>query len=121
MTTKDQDLFLDACSKILGGRYGEYFQYACEVYETVWAQHGEISRENEATRAANLVLLDAIKSAGVPNWRQYMKDNEKPPAAQYQTRQVQSVPAMQGSGKVGPQESKDLDLIQQAIDRSRAK
>lgn len=121
MTTKDQELFKKACRQILGHQFDEYYQHAKATYKRVKAQSDDFKQDNKALKAANLVLLDAIKSAGVPNWRQYMKDNEKPPAAQYQTRQVQAVPAMHGSGKVGQQESKDLDLIQQAIDRSRAR
>ena len=73
---KDQSLFKKACEKILGR---DWFQAvsaeARDAYKKATSLSDcDVKKANMGIRAGNLVLLEAIREAGVTNWRQFMDE-----------------------------------------------
>lgn len=75
---KDQLLFKRACEKILGK---DWFQAASmearEAYKkAVSLGDCDVKKANLGIRAGNLVLLEAIREAGITNWRGFMSEDK---------------------------------------------
>lgn len=60
--TKDDDLFLKHARRVLRGEFDLVMQDAAEAFK----KH---SRPSEAKRAANLLILSALKDIGEEHWR----------------------------------------------------
>lgn len=71
LKTKDDDLFLAHAKRVLGVDYSYVMDCARQAFQS-------IRRPSEAKRAANLVILDALKDIGEEHWRKPKEGNEPP-------------------------------------------
>lgn len=74
---KDDKEFIKAAKKILRGEFDLVINDARKAMERAHSEcTNDLHKINSARRAANLVILDAIKQFGVTNWREL--DQDKP-------------------------------------------
>ena len=90
LKTKDDDLFLAHAKRVLGSDYSYVMDCARQAFQS-------IMRPSEAKRAANLVILDALKEIGEEHWRKPKEAND-PPAKRIEIT-PQAVPPRKASAK----------------------
>ena len=106
LKTKDDDLFLAHAKRVLGSDYSYVMDCARQAFQS-------IRRPSEAKRAANMVILDALKDVGEEHWRKPKEGNE-PPAKRIEIT-PQAVPPRKEGDKKWTGES-----ILERADRERA-
>ena len=106
LKTKDDDLFLAHAKRVLGSDYSYVMDCARQAFQS-------IIRPSEAKRAANLVILDALKDIGEEHWRKPKEGNE-PPAKRIEVTPQAAPPRKEGAKKW------DGESILERADRERA-
>lgn len=90
LKTKDDEMFLAHAKRALGPDYNYVMDCAREAFQS-------ISRPSEAKRAANLVILQALKEIGEEHWR-VPKDGSNPPEKRIEIK-PQAVPPRKSGAK----------------------
>ena len=75
LRTKDDDLFLAHAKRALGGDFNYVMECARDAFQ-------KCSRPSEAKRAANLVILQALKDIDEHHWRKEKQPEDKAPRVQ---------------------------------------
>lgn len=91
LKTKDDDLFLAHAKRVLGSDYS----YVMDCARKAFQSH---SRPSKAKRAANLVILNALKEIGEEHWRK-PKEECEPQVKRIEIKPQALPPRKQGSKK----------------------
>lgn len=84
---KDDKAFINIAKQVLRGGFDLAISDASEAFQSAYSSEpNKLKRVNAARRAANLVILEALKEFGVTNWRELIKDKNARPQ-----RKVQNV------------------------------
>ena len=86
---KDDKIFMSIARKVLRSDFDMVVDDASSAFQSAYhSESNSLHKANAARRAANLVILGALKEYGVTNWRELTDNNKQPPSKRVPVKPV---------------------------------
>lgn len=77
IATKEDKAMFKAAKVILRGGFDDVVKEAKQAFESAYSScNSDLKRNNAARRAANQVILAAMRKKGVSNWKEFIANNQ---------------------------------------------